>query len=323
MNYIKQVNAFYNHLETNQLTASAANLWHVLMQVNNRAGWRQEFTAAMSMLCYKANLTVSTFKRARNELQEKGYIRVKSRGGSRAASYQIVSLDRMTDEEDPEVFEMEESGESGADDRVNHNLDHKLDRNNDQKMDDNMNHNVSQNADPLIKQNKTKQNDTTNATDAIRFFQDNFGGVSPYVAEDMIHWINELGESLVLYAMKRALERGRLNWGYVKAILDAWVKKGIRNVEDARAEEVEYRRQRERKVVRESGGYRAGSKGAADVVPDWFRERKRREKKQDVVGNRDSVGLRESVERRLVEYRGDAGMQVPDPHRFGVEKWRQ
>ncbi|MFC4025155.1 DnaD domain-containing protein [Oceanobacillus longus] len=249
----------------------------------------------MSMLCYKANLTDSTFKRARRELQEKGYIRVKSRGGNRAASYQIVSLDRMVDQEDAAVLEMEQSEGSSAGCDVDRNLDH------------NMNHNVSGNADPLIKQNNTKQNDSTN-TDAIQFFQENFGLVSPYVAEDMIHWINDLDESLVLYAMKRALERGRANWGYVKAILDAWVKKGIRNVEDARAEEAEYRRRREFKQGRNaSGGYGAGASGVADVVPDWFREQKQKKvKEQKQVGDiqGDLASLKDRVERRLAEYRG-------------------
>ena len=50
MNYIRQVNAFYIHLETNSLTAATANLWHVLMHVNNRAGWREEITVAVCTL---------------------------------------------------------------------------------------------------------------------------------------------------------------------------------------------------------------------------------------------------------------------------------
>ncbi|MGJ9459599.1 DnaD domain-containing protein [Oceanobacillus sp. CF4.6] len=298
MNYIKQVNAFYNHLETNPLSASAANLWHVLIHVNNRAGWRQEFTAAMPMLCYKANLTDSTFKRARRELQEKGYIRVTSRGGNRAASYQIISLDRMGNEDaNATVFGMNEREGSSASDHATSHMDQSMDRNVDHKM----NHIVSGKADPLIKQKKTKQNVTTNPTDAIQFSQENFGVVSPYVAEDMIHWINDVGESLFLYAMKRALERGRANWGYVKAILDAWVKKGILCVEDAKAEEVEYRRRREHRPKSLGAvSYSDGSKGAAEVVPDWFRER-------GVDRQGDLAMLRERVERRLVEYRGGDG----------------
>ena len=98
---------------------------------------------------------------------------MKSRGGNQAAAYQIVEVSESM---------------GGSVDR-----------------------NVIGNVDPLFKRKKTKQNDTTNTTDAIRFFQENFGVVSPYVAEDMIQWINDLGESLVLYAMKRALERGSSN----------------------------------------------------------------------------------------------------------------
>ncbi|WP_249872443.1 DnaD domain protein [Oceanobacillus saliphilus] len=314
MNYIKQVNAFYIHLETNPLSASAANLWHVLMHVNNRTGWRQEFTVAMSVLCCKANLTESTFKRARKELQEKGYIHVKSQGGNRAASYHIVSLDGMIDQENEEIVEVSESMGRSVDYSVKPNMDHSMDRSMNCNMNHNMNysldHNVSRNADPLFKQNKTKQNNTTNTPDAIQFFQENFDVMSPYVVEDIIHWMNDLDESLILYAMKRALERGRANWGYVKAILKAWVKKGIFCVEDAMAEEAEYRSRR--KYSQESGGevnYNDGGKGAFEVVPDWFRERKREEKMmrgqmQGMDRQGDLIELKEGVERRLAEYRG-------------------
>lgn len=296
MNYIRQVNAFYNHLETNPLSTAAANLWHVLMHVNNRAGWREEFSVAMSVLCSKANLTESTFKRARTELRNKGYIRVKSQGGNRAAVYQIVPLDGAMDHGNEERGGVSESMDGNVDQRVDHNLGHSMDR----KLD----HNVSGNADPLFKRNEKKQNDTTNTTDAIQFFQGNFGLVSPYVAEDIIHWINDLGESLVLYAMKRALDRGSSNWGYVKAILAAWVKKGIRSVEDAKAEEVTYRRRREKKVGRGPSGYRAGGQSAAEIVPDWFREGKHKEepKKRQVCVGKNLEEKKAQIARRLREY---------------------
>ncbi|WP_245844145.1 DnaD domain-containing protein [Oceanobacillus rekensis] len=267
------------------------------MHVNNRAGWREEFTVAMSVLCCKANLTESTFKRARTELREKGYICVNSQGGNRAAAYQIVSLDRVMDQGNEESFEVSEIKDGSAVYMVNRNLTHSMDRN--------LAPDVSGNADPLVKLKETKQNDTTNTTDAIQFFQENFGLVSPYVAEDMIHWINDLGESLVLFAMKRALERGSSNWGYVKAILDSWAKKGIRNVEDVKAEEAEYRRRRERKGTRRSSGQRAGGSGVAEVVPDWFREGKHRVKPKREQNEDKNVNVEKEVAevaRRLREY---------------------
>ncbi len=62
-------------------------------------------------------------------------------------------------------------------------------------------------------------------------------------------------------AMQRALERGKSNWSYVKGILQAWVKKGITTVEDAKAEEAAFR------WSRQQGG-RMSTAGAGEVVPD-------------------------------------------------------
>jgi len=75
--------------ETNPLTISAAYLWFLLMDVNNKAGWRKKFTVAASLLRLKATLPDTTFKQARLELEKKGYIRFELRGRNRAAVYQI------------------------------------------------------------------------------------------------------------------------------------------------------------------------------------------------------------------------------------------
>src|SRR5699024_2616493 len=91
MNYIQEINAFYARVETNPLSGSAVCLWHTLMHVNNRAHWGEEFSVAASVLCSKSGLASSTFKRARTELKEKGYIKVTSRG-TKAPIYRVVSL---------------------------------------------------------------------------------------------------------------------------------------------------------------------------------------------------------------------------------------
>nr|WP_306798656.1 DnaD domain protein [Oceanobacillus saliphilus] len=118
----------------------------------------------------------------------------------------------------------------------------------------------------------------------------------------MIHWMNDLGESLVLYAMKRALEHGRANWGYVKAILDSWAKKGIRSVEAARAEEVAYRCRREQKAQRRSGTYQSGGQVVAEIVPDWFREGKHKVQERDEGEKKNVMVEMAEVGRRLREY---------------------
>lgn len=46
MNYIKEINAFYDCLERHLLSASAVTLWHALMHINNKAMWIESFTVA-------------------------------------------------------------------------------------------------------------------------------------------------------------------------------------------------------------------------------------------------------------------------------------
>jgi len=71
MNYIKQINAFYNRIGPKLLTSSGVSLWYTLMHINIKAMWRKSFTASGTALKFKGGLTDSAFKRARNELKEK------------------------------------------------------------------------------------------------------------------------------------------------------------------------------------------------------------------------------------------------------------
>ena len=92
MNYIKELNAFYDWLETNPLSTSAIALWHALMHINNKAGWTEEFGVAVSVLCIKTGLADRTIRDARNELKQKGRIDWNSRKGNQSAIYKIIPL---------------------------------------------------------------------------------------------------------------------------------------------------------------------------------------------------------------------------------------
>lgn len=142
VNYIKEINAFYQRQETNPLSSATANLCHTSMHVNNRTGLIREFTVASLALCSKANLTESTFKRARTELSDKGYIFYESQGGNRAAKYQIICHEWST---------MGDSSDRSTDQAEVHNEQQSTERSN---MPSIMDHKAS----PLLKQNETKQN---------------------------------------------------------------------------------------------------------------------------------------------------------------------
>ncbi|MDF2889752.1 MAG: DnaD domain protein [Clostridia bacterium] len=92
MNYIVEINAFHDWLETNPMSEHARLLWFMLMHINNKAGWQREFTVAISALEFKSGMSKKTIERARNELAQKGRITWNSRSGNQSAVYRLVSL---------------------------------------------------------------------------------------------------------------------------------------------------------------------------------------------------------------------------------------
>ncbi|MFA1822759.1 DnaD domain-containing protein [Virgibacillus oceani] len=266
MNYIKEINAFYDHMERNPLSASAVTLWHTLMHINNKARWVKTFTVAAPVIRMKSGLKDSSFKRARTELKEKGYIDFQSRSRNQAPVYRMV---RLSEEEQGLVTS--ENLSDGVGDKVG------AGRLTNQVEDEGMDHLADRDAGALIKRKEKnkKQDNTIAAENAIAFFQDNFDVAAPYVRNELLHWVNHSGEQLVLNAMKRALDRGKTSWGYVRAILENWRKKGICGVGEARGEEVRFRdRNMSRKALSSYGARQMNE----EVVPEWFWERKRDEK---------------------------------------------
>lgn len=79
-----------------------------------------------------------------------------------------------------------------------------------------------------------------------RFYQNNFGMLNPYTAEDLQYRIQEIGADLVIEAMKKALDNGK-PYSYAKGIMDNWYKNNILTVEDVEAEETAYKNKRNNK----------------------------------------------------------------------------
>ncbi|MCL6615837.1 MAG: DnaD domain protein, partial [Anoxybacillus ayderensis] len=79
---------------------------------------------------------------------------------------------------------------------------------------------------------------------AHRFYQENFGVENPFIAECIDQWIDDIGEELVIEAMKRALKQNK-SWSYAEGILKDWVKHNLRTLTDVEAYEKEFHRKRE------------------------------------------------------------------------------
>lgn len=92
MNYIREIRAFYDWLGVNPLPPGSIALWHALMHVNNKAGWKSEFTVANMMLQSLTGLSRQGLDRARNDLIQRGLIEYTKGRGNRAGKYKVKSV---------------------------------------------------------------------------------------------------------------------------------------------------------------------------------------------------------------------------------------
>lgn len=208
MNYIKLLNSFYDRLETNSLSTSAIALWHAIVHVNNKAGWPEEFTVAVSVLCIKSGLSERTVNNARNDLKVNGLIDFRSRKGNKSAVYKVIDLSatvahRLADKDSLSVIDADKLSDNASDKRSD---------------------NLSDNASALLKEtklNKTKQEDNNHLpmNPFIFYEQEGFGTLSSFVGNQLGSLIDDFGEESVLEAMKETRLNGSNSLNYTKKIL--------------------------------------------------------------------------------------------------------
>lgn len=113
----------------------------------------------------------------------------------------------------------------------------------------------------------------SSTTDAIVFYQNNFGLISPAISEHILSWINDMGDEMVIEALDRALKRNKPSWGYAERILKDWARKGIATIQQAEAEEIQFQNQMRNKRY-------TNNQAKSNVVPDWFKQQKIKQKEQ-------------------------------------------
>lgn len=229
MNYIREINAFYDWLETNDIPNSCITLWHALMNVCNKAGWVPEFSVAISTLESKTGMRKDALITARQKLHEAGLIVFHSRAGQKSAVYHLVSIasekptqsptqieeksdcvgktDTNTDTNDPIVSEIPTL--TPTDTKLNKDLN----KTKDQEV-------VEKRArDPACDQEFAK---------VINFFDHNIHPNGGTESGDLSAWLDEGFESeAIILAMKEAVRAGARNMKYINGTLRNWSYQGF------------------------------------------------------------------------------------------------
>ncbi|MGG6437407.1 DnaD domain protein [Saccharococcus caldoxylosilyticus] len=89
-----------------------------------------------------------------------------------------------------------------------------------------------------------KENLDVVVVNAHHFYEQNFGPMSPFIAECITKWVEDTSDEIVIEAMKRALKQQK-KWNYAEGILQDWVQNNLRTIEDIEAYEREFHRKRE------------------------------------------------------------------------------
>ncbi len=82
------------------------------------------------------------------------------------------------------------------------------------------------------KVNKSKVTDNIAAA-VVKAYQDNIGFVSPAIFEKICAWLDDVDESLIIYAIEQAVFNNKSNWQYINAILNNHFKAGRKTRADA------------------------------------------------------------------------------------------
>lgn len=92
MNYIQQLNAFYDQLMYNPLTSKSQAIYLAILHLNNKCGWKKEFTIANPMLQALCDISKSELHKQRNILIQAELITYKKGKKGQAGTYQIKRL---------------------------------------------------------------------------------------------------------------------------------------------------------------------------------------------------------------------------------------
>lgn len=137
--------------------------------------------------------------------------------------------------------------------------------------------NVYKSTQSKVKESKVKESSTsdlaeapefskseTAVSDIFEFYQNNIGMMTPYVQQNVIHWINDTSPELVMLAIEKAVKENVLKFSYAEAILKSWLNQGVKTKAEALAE-------MNRRAQAGRNGYQKRNE-FVETLPDWAKD---------------------------------------------------
>ena len=231
MNYIREINAFMDWLETNPLEATTQTLWFHIMAIANKSGWPEWFAIANLTLMARANISENTLIKHRNYLIQKGRIQYINQGKQKAGKYKLIP------------FTLNNEVNHSVKDSVASNNEVKCEVNHEVKREVKREVNYEVKPSVLYKLNKTKQiddidNSRTPFQETVELFRKaGMGEINQIIAEVLGEIADNYPLELIQEAFKRACIKNATSIRYVEKILISWERKGIKSLAQLEAYE--------------------------------------------------------------------------------------
>ena len=231
MNYLKEVLAFHDWLETNQCDATEQALWHHLMSINNKCGWSVWFTVAnMTLQAKLGGIDRKTLDRKRNDLCLKGRIEYVSQGKKQAGKYRIISFESGI----AGIIPLK-TGLSVPSDGLNPPALNKLN-----KTKQNINNGSGINQDQLTKfeDPQPPAQPSDESAHLVKIFEKEFGRpLSPMEIQEILDLGDNYGPDIVKEALRRSVSAGKLTLRYIQGILKSWSGQNLKTIREIQEHE--------------------------------------------------------------------------------------
>lgn len=132
--------------------------------------------------------------------------------------------------------------------------------------------------------NDNKENkENKKASNVFDLFQEyGFGVLNQYTSQDISNYLDEFendSEEIVTAALKIALDRNKINWGYAKGILKDWLKSNLKSIDAVRAYE-------KQKLANFQSNFKGNySNQSKEKTPEWLIKEK--ETKERAIKDND------------------------------------
>lgn len=218
MDYIRQINAFENLNEFNDIGPGAQLLWYKLMRVANLSGWQKELSISNTRLQSMTKTSETTLINNRNQLIQNGLLQYKKRGRTKAGIYILSDITGN--------FTVKTTVDCSVDTSVNSSVVSSVD---------------TSAYINKTKQNKTKQSNNASVSSitknseesAVRYWLNQVNPAeAPFIVQSLGHWVNDFGDdAIVIAAIDEMLKNNARSYKYLEKILKSWESQGLDSLE--------------------------------------------------------------------------------------------